>query len=102
MRTKKNFSLIPKELFYKIALLHFTVSELKALYLIIGLTFGADQPTESIEISYTKFAELLNCSRQQIINSLKSLERKGYIKNFKKPENKSNVWGINKEFFNNM
>lgn len=91
---------IPNELLFKITLLHFTAAELKTLFIIIGLTFGADQEQkESVELSYNNLADFLNCSRQQAINSVKSLELQGMIKNFKTPEKRNNLWGINKEFF---
>ena len=92
---------IPAELIKKVAISRFTVSEMKIFLLLVALTFGADQK-EYIELRYIDFAELIQSSRQQTINSFKSLEKQGLIKNFKNPGDRSNTpnkWGINKEFF---
>ena len=91
---------IPGELINKLAVDRLQVSEMKIFLLLVSLTFGADHK-EYIEISYLECAEYIQSSRQQTINSFKSLEKRGYIKNFKTPgefANTPNKWGINKEF----
>lgn len=92
---------IPAELINKLAISRLQVSEMKIFLLLVALTFGADQK-EFVEISYLECAEYIQSSRQQTINSFKSLERQGLIKNFKTPgefANTPNKWGINKDFF---
>lgn len=91
----------PTELIHKVAISRFTVSEMKIFLLLVALTFGADQK-DFVTISYKEFADYIQSSRQQTINSFKSLEKQGIIKNFKTPgefANTPNKWGINKDFF---
>ena len=100
IKMSKNIT-IPTELIRKIAISHFTVSEIKIFLLLVALTFGADRK-EFVEMRYIDFADILQSSRQQIINSFKSLEKQGLIKNYKSPgelSNTPNKWGINKEYF---